>query len=219
MEEGPEPHAPIERVVEQQHHEHMHAEPEHQRRATMISAVTAAVLAVLAAVGSLLSGHAANQAILLQTQASDQWAYFQSKSTKGHIYEADRKVVEKLARLNGVAKEKYDAELAEFEKEARRYDSEKADIEKGAKRLEHESAHEFHKHHDYALGIAAFQVGIVLASISILVKMRALQVSSFIAGIVGVVFVLMGLLAPSAGESVPNEGHAAAVFKIGHFDR
>ena len=51
-----------------------------------VSAVTAAVLAVLAAIGSLLSGHAVNQAILEQTKATDQWAYYQTKSTKGHVY-------------------------------------------------------------------------------------------------------------------------------------
>ena len=53
-----------------------------------VSAVTAAVLAVLAAIGSLLSaGHAVNQAILEQTKATDQWAFYQAKSTKSHVYQ------------------------------------------------------------------------------------------------------------------------------------
>ena len=41
-----------------------------------LSAITAAVLAVLAAIGSLLSGYTVSQAILKQTQATDQWAYY-----------------------------------------------------------------------------------------------------------------------------------------------
>jgi hypothetical protein len=86
MEEGPEPHEWVERSVEHHHQEHEHPAEDGSRREIIVSAITAAVLAVFAALGSLLSGHEANQAILNQTRASDQWAYFQSKSTKGHIY-------------------------------------------------------------------------------------------------------------------------------------
>ena len=67
MEEGPEPQEWVERAAEEHHHEpgpgHAHA-AEGKRPDHTASAVTAAVLAVMAAVGSLLSGHAANQAIL-----------------------------------------------------------------------------------------------------------------------------------------------------------
>src|SRR5262249_20735536 len=137
MEEGPEPQEMIERTVEHKHHEHEHPhEPEGQRRAMTISAITAALLAVCAAVGSLLSGHAANQAILEQSQATDQWAYFQAKSTKQHIYEADKTVVATLAKLQGVEQAKLDEQLKTFQQEADRYKGEKADIEKEAKEKE-----------------------------------------------------------------------------------
>ena len=45
----------------------------------------------------------------------------------------------------------------------------------------------------FASGVALLQVGIVLASISILVRYRALSVMSLLAGAVGLVFLLMGL--------------------------
>ena len=89
MEEGPEPQEWVERAAEEYHHDHArvppdgHA-PEGATPAPRVSAVTAAVLAVLAALGSLSSGHAANQAILAQSKATNQWAYFQAKSTKGN---------------------------------------------------------------------------------------------------------------------------------------
>jgi hypothetical protein len=208
MEEGPEPQEMIERTVEHEHHEHEQThEPEPQRRAMTISAITAALLAVCAAVGSLLSGHAANQAILEQSQATDQWAYFQAKSTKQHIYEADKSVVAALAKLQGIDPARLDEQLKAFQQEADRYKGEKAAIEKAAKEKEAHSKHEFDKHHDFALGVAAFQVGIVLASISILVRSRWLYIGSLVAGGVGVILVLFGLFAgaPEHEEGAPQQ--------------
>src|SRR5205085_1146511 len=118
---------------------------------------------------SLLSGHAANEAILAQTKASDQWAYYQAKSTKGHLYEVSREVVAALGKNQS---EQVQPVLERFEKQVARYDHDKGEIEEKARGLEHESEHEYYKHRYYALGIAIFQVGIVLASVSILVRLR-----------------------------------------------
>jgi hypothetical protein len=75
-----------------------------------------------------------------------------------------------------------------------KYESEKQEIEAEARALEHESKHEFQKHHLYAMGIAAFQVGIVMASISILVRYRVVWIISLVGGAVGIVFVIAGLV-------------------------
>jgi hypothetical protein len=191
MEEGLEPHEVFERTVEHQHHggEHAPAEP---RSSTPIFAITAAMLAVLAAVGSLLSGHAANQAILKQTEASDQWAYYQAKSTKGHIYEVGREIVSVLSGASGESK----SALDRFEQQKNKYDREKEEIREKAEELQKESQHEFRQHHYYSLGIASFQVGIVLASISILVHHRATWWLSLVGGLMGILFLMRGVLLP-----------------------
>lgn len=195
MEEGPEPQEWVERSVEHHHHHAEHDEAsEAAKRATMLSAITAAVLAVCAALGSLLSGHEANQAILHQTKATDQWAYFQSKSTKGHIYEMGREVVRSLAEAQGLSGEKTKSTLERFDQQVQRYNAEKAEVEADARHLEEESQHEFAKHHAFALGIAAFQVGIVLSSISIMIRYRFLWVLSLVSGAIGVVFLCRGLI-------------------------
>jgi hypothetical protein len=188
MEEGLEPHEVIERTVEQKHHDHGHA-PANAWSPTTLSAVTAAVLAVLAAAGSLLSGHAANQAILKQSQASDQWAYYQAKSTKGHLYEVGRELIGVLAGTAGDAK----SALDRFGQQVSKYEGEKEPIRQQAEELQNESRHEFRQHHYYSLGIASFQVGIVLASISILVRHRLTWWLSLVAGLVGLLFLLRGL--------------------------
>jgi len=84
--------------------------------------------------------------------------------------------------------------LRHFQEETERYDREKEEIKKEAEHLEAESQHEFHKHHQFALGIACFQVGIVLASVSILVRIRAIYYLSEVAGAAGLVWTVMGLL-------------------------
>ncbi len=160
------------------------------------SAITAAVLAVMASIGSLLSGHAANLAILAQTKATDQWAYFQAKSTKGHV---DQVAAEIVLALSGAPEarqaEPSRAALDHFRGESAKYDREKDEIKKEAEHLEGESRHEFHKHHSFAIGIALFQVGIVLASVSILVRSRLLYGLSLLAGLGGLVWLVLGLLA------------------------
>ena len=189
MDEGPEPQEWVEKAAEEHHHGHAHGASSASGEMTL-SAITAAVLAVMAAMASLLSGLSVNQAILKQTQATDQWAYYQAKSTKQQLYEVGGKLIEALAPATHGASANH---LKQFQEERDRYDREKEDIKKEAEHLEAESRHEFHKHHKFALGIACFQVGIVLASVSILVRLRAIYYLSLLAGSAGLVWVIMSL--------------------------
>jgi hypothetical protein len=193
MEEGPEPHEWVEKAAEEHHHGHG-SESGESRSEMIASAITAAVLAVLAAVGSLFSGHAANQAILDQTLATDQWSYFQAKSTRGHVAEANAEMLESLAALQGNAKpESIRPALDRLREQVKRYDREKEEVKAEAEQLEAESRREFAKHHRFAFGIAAFQVGIVLSSVSILVRYRPLYYLSVVAGVIGIGFLVAGL--------------------------
>ena len=186
MEEGPEPQEWVERAAEEQHHGHEHA-AEGARPASATAAVTAAVLAVLAALGSLLSGHAANEAILAQSRATNQWAFYQAKSTKGHLYEVGGEVIKALGRPDTTVPDHFHAAMT-------KYDREKEEIRREAEHLEAESRHELHKHHRYALGVSMFQVGIVLASVSILVRYRPLFALSIAAGAAGLICLVAGFL-------------------------
>jgi len=52
---------------------------ESQEKWILMVALTAAILAVFAAINALLAGHYANEAMIEQLKASDQWAYYQAK--------------------------------------------------------------------------------------------------------------------------------------------
>jgi hypothetical protein len=196
MEEGPEPQEWVERGVEH-HHEHQHAPSSQEvQRRTAVSAITAAVLAVFAAFGSLLSGHEANQAIIHQSQASDNWSFYQSKSTKGHVYQVGGEIVKALADSRGTqGEERIKPTLDRFQQQVEKYETEKKPLEDRARELEEESKRELGKHHYFALGIVSFQVGIVLASISILLRHRAVWLLSLVGGLVGIIFLVCGFLA------------------------
>jgi hypothetical protein len=194
MHEGPEPQEWVERAAEHHHHHHGNGEShesESSRSEMVVSAITAAILAVCGAITSLLAGHAANEAILAQTKATDQWSYFQAKSTKAHVFEVGSEIVSALAS----SPEQVQPTRARFLKESKRYEKEKDEIKHEAESLEAESHKEFRKHQRFALAVSMFQVGIVLSSVSILVRFRPLYYLSLIAAAAGVVSFGVGFFA------------------------
>jgi len=197
MEEGPEPQELIEQT-EHAHHATEHGGDEHEEAGhgsfTTRCAITASGLAVLAALASLLSGHAANEAILTQSRATDQWAYYQAKSTKSHIIEGNEYVIKALAGTSPASKPGIDSALAEMDKMTKKYAAEQDTLREQAKGLEDESTHEFMKHQNFSYAVACFQIGIVLASISIMVKSKPLYMGSIVCGGVGIILAVMGQL-------------------------
>src|SRR5438128_4500960 len=140
-------------------HEHVHNTAEHSSEKWIAwVALTTAVLAVLAAVGSLLSGKCANEAMLNQIAASDQWNYYQAKSIKAAVLDA------KVA-LTATPNESDHAKL-------QRYESEEEEIKSEAERKQAEARQSFHRHEVYARGVMMFQIAIAVAAISALTKKR-----------------------------------------------
>src|SRR6266513_5396132 len=73
--------------------EHLHEEIQHHAehggpRWISWVALSTAILAVLAAIAGLLSGKHANEAMMAQIEASDQWSYYQAKSIKASVLDA-----------------------------------------------------------------------------------------------------------------------------------
>jgi phage regulator Rha-like protein len=132
-----------------------------------------------------------------QTQASDQWAYYQAKSIKGYLYEMQKEQYElTLKGLSGKAAQAtvadYKKKIAEYEKKIARYDSEKAQIQKDAKALE--AVRDDAKNHGQAFGIAVIflQIAILLASIAALMKKKPLWFLSMAVGLAGIVYFING---------------------------
>lgn len=163
-------------------HEHVQHSAEHSRE-VWISwvALSTAILAVLAAIAGLLSGKHANEAMMSQIEASDQWSYYQAKSIKASVLDA-----------------KISLATAPDEKDrtkAARYEEEQSEIKKDAEQKESAAKINFHRHEVYARGVTMFQIAIAIAAISALTKKRKFWIVSLLFGAVGCVFLVLGAIA------------------------
>ena len=125
-------------------------------------AVAAAIVASLEAIETSETIGEKNTAVLMQSQASDQWAFFQAKSLK-------HKMVD-LAISGG-------NKNAELPKEAARYGVENEEIEKKARELEHQrdealavaKKHE-KRHHGLTIAATLLHVAIATCTLAIITK-------------------------------------------------
>jgi hypothetical protein len=161
-----------------------------------------AVITILIALGATLStlrvGSYSNRSILRQTQASNQWAFYQSKSIKGYLYELQKEKLElELKSIRGTASpeliNEYQSKIDAYAKTLKRYEDEKADIQREAKSLEEQR--DIAQLHSQTFGIAVIllQLAILLSSIAALMKKRIVWVLGIILGSVGVVYFLNGI--------------------------
>jgi Domain of unknown function (DUF4337) len=163
-------------------HEHVQHSAEHSRE-VWISwvALSTAILAVLAAIAGLLSGKHANEAMMSQIEASDQWSYYQAKSIKASVLDA------KIS-LTTVPDEKDRAKAA-------RYEEEQSEIKKDAEQKESEAKGNFHRHEVYARSVTMFQIAIAIAAISALTKKKKFWMVSLLFGAIGCVFLVLATIA------------------------
>ena len=163
-------------------HEQVHESAEHSG-AVWISwvALSTAILAVLAAIAGLLSGQHANEAMMSQIEASDQWGYYQAKSIKAAVLDA------KIA-LSATPSEQ------DREKTAK-YQEEESEIKLEAEHKEAAAKSNFHKHEVFARGVTMFQIAIAIAAISALTKRRRFWIVSLLFGGVGCVFLVLATIA------------------------
>ncbi len=165
-------------------HEHeVEHRAEHDPFAGKIAVMTA-IFATLGALFGYMGGATQNDALLFKneaairrTEASDQWNFYQAKSSK-----------QNLAELGATLTT--GDQQARYLKEVDRYKGEKEEIMPKAKKLEEESTASekmseasMHVHHRWAQAMTLIQIAIALAAITILTRNRGLQyVSYFTAG-------------------------------------
>ena len=154
-------------------------------------ALTTAIFAALAAIAALRAGATVNEALLLKTEAtrlqseaSDQWAFYQAKGIKAATAEAAR------TSWLAIAKEP----PPEYAEKVERYGKEQAEIQNKARELEKqrdekstEADHLLHHHHRYANAVALFQVSIALGAVAALTKNRAVWFGSMLLGLAATV--------------------------------
>ena len=139
-------------------------------------AVMTAIFATIGALFGYMGGATQNDALLFKndaaikkTEASDQWNFYQAKSSKQNL--AELGVV--LTTGDAAAKFAADAERYRKEKEEIRAQAEK--LEAAGKEAEKKSDASMHVHHRWAQAMTLIQIAIAMAAITILTRNRALM--------------------------------------------
>jgi len=173
-------------------HELEHA-AEHGNKDSFTGSI-AVMTAILATIGALFAymggatqanaGLYKNNAAIKKTEASNQWNYYQAKSSKQNLSELAVAIVA-------------DDKKGQYQAEVERYKKEKAEIKVVADKLEAEakdwdtqSDAEMHLHHRWAQATTALQISIALAAIALLTRRQWLKWGVF--GVAGIGVALGG---------------------------
>jgi hypothetical protein len=183
MPEGPE-------VETEKLHETIHEQVEHHGGGFLRAiALTTALLAALAALSSLRAGATVNEALVLKTEAarlqseaSDQWAYYQAKGVKAAVADASRAAFDAAGRE---PPPRYEEKARRYEKEQEAIQEEARKLEKERDRKDAEAAHLLHAHHGFAVAVAFFQVSIALGAVAALSRNRLVWFASLAVGAAG----------------------------------
>jgi len=180
---------------------HEKAKEEHHRAPWLQwLALSTALFAVLAAIASLKSGQLANESLLRmneatlkQSQASDQWSYYQAKGIKElsresevDLLTAEHAAADAIAKARGEA-DRYKSEQDEILKEAQKLEQEQKDFVE-------ESRHDLERHERFAYAVTMLQVAIGLAAIAALIERRSIWYIALLGGVIGVGLLLYSVL-------------------------
>ncbi|MDA8077983.1 MAG: DUF4337 domain-containing protein [Nitrospiraceae bacterium] len=168
------------------------------KRFTRRVAFTTAIFAVMLAITSLGGNNAMKGMLLSQQQASDQWAFYQSKVIREHLYRLQKMQLEagtaSSAKAPAADLQRVQALIKDLAKEEARYNSEKKTIEQEARRLERERDINNAKDPYFDYAEVMLQIAIVMASISILSLSRPVFYFALAAATVGSLLCLNGYL-------------------------
>ena len=174
-----------------------HSEAEHgENPLTVPVSVTISILAVLVAAATLLGHRAHTEELLLQSHATDQWAYYQAKNIRLHEDQAYADMLGALAPGDRLPEDKQKTEALrdKYSKEAARYSGEKDDISGKAKEYETERDLVSRRADRFDAGEALLEVGLVICSITLLTRRRGFWFGGIFIGAIGVTLALTGLL-------------------------
>ena|SRR5690242_6233183 len=183
-----------------EHAEHAeHASGENRKIALLI-----AVIALCLALSETLGKGAQTESITKNVEAANLWAFFQAKSIR-HTVEQTAAEQARLglgAATDDAAKAAAEKQIGDWQKTAERYRSDpksgegQAELSERAKHAEEERELATAKYHHFELASAAFQIGIVLASATIITGIVTLAWISGLLTIAGIAMAALGLFVP-----------------------
>ena len=167
-------------------------------------ALLIAVIALCLALSETLGKGAQTESISKNVEASNLWAFFQAKSIRHTVVQT----AAELGKLGvdtasgDAAKAAAEKQIDDWQKTAARYRSDpktgegQEQLSARAKHAEEERDLAEAKYHHFELASAAFQIGIVLASATIITGMIVLAWISGLLALAGIAFTALGIFMP-----------------------
>ena len=184
-----------------QDHFHVHGPHDHEIEHAAHSgdplagriAMMTAIFATIGALYGYMAGATQNDALLFKNEAairtleaSDQWNFYQAKSSKQNFAELGATLT------TGEPQAKYLQEVERYKKEKDEIMAAAKKLEDAGKEANQKSAASMHVHHRWAQAMTLIQIAIALAAITILTRNKAIGIGAVC---VGVVSIAIGVLA------------------------
>jgi hypothetical protein len=160
-------------------------------------ALTTVIFAVCATLSTFKGGQYSTRSVMSQSQASDQWAYYQAKSIKSYLYEGRQETLAlQLQTEHPGPEQKAELEkrIATYAEQTKRYEQEKAEISAKAKTLEEARDQAQRISGVFGLAIIFLQIAILLSSIAAFMKKKPVWLLGGAVGAVGMVYFANGFL-------------------------
>jgi DNA repair ATPase RecN len=162
-------------------------------------ALTTVILAVCATLSTFKGGGYSTRSVLAQSQAANQWAYYQAKSIKGYLYEIQKEALElenkkdKVKGSTALARD-YEKKIEVYSQKLKKYDVEKAEISKEAKRWEAVRDDAQLNSQIFGKAVIFLQIAILLSSIAALLKKKYVWFLGLGTGVVGLAYFVNGFI-------------------------
>lgn len=159
------------------------AERAKERKDLAPVSLTMAILAVLVATASLMGHRAHTEEILLQTRATDQWAYYQAKNMRRNNLEA---LDDMLTALENTKEGRAQEVQKRFHQDIDKYREQQKDIQNEARGLEAEVQHTSRRADRFDLGEVFLEIALVVTSITLLTDKRAYWYFGMFLALIGI---------------------------------
>ena len=157
--------------------------------------ITTTCLAVMTAIAASRGGACLVKTQLLTAIESSKWAYYQAKSIKQNLAEVQKNAfeVEMLGAANPEQKALYEEKLKTTTQESSRYNTEKNQIKQEAEDTAALNKLVAKKGNFFSASVVFFQLGIMLSSVSALLKKKFMWIIGLVFGILATVLLGYGL--------------------------
>ena len=158
-------------------------------------AVTTTCLAVLTAIAAARGAACGAKTQLLTALESSKWAYYQAKSIKQNLAESQKNAfeVEALGAIADAQKSLFAEKIKTVTADITRYDAEKNQIKKDAEDTAALNKLLTKKGNFFSASMIFFQIGIMLSSVSALLKKKFMWIVGLVFGVIAVVLLGYGL--------------------------